>query len=52
MVEGNFNLLADSLRPSLPRLGEILKSVRGIKLAGLEIEWRKGERTSWISSTS
>jgi AAA+ ATPase superfamily predicted ATPase len=39
-----FNLLASSLRPSLPRLGEILKSVRGIKLAGLEIEfeWRKG----------
>jgi AAA+ ATPase superfamily predicted ATPase len=39
-----FNLLANSLRPSLPTLGEILKSVKGVRIAGLEIEfeWRKG----------
>ena len=39
-----FSLLANSLRPSVPKLAEILKSVRGIRLVGIEVEfeWRRG----------
>jgi len=33
-----YALLANALKPSLPRLGDLLRSIRGIKILGLEVE--------------
>ncbi len=45
-----YSLLANALKPSLPRLEGLLKSVRGIKILGLEIEigWKGRESLSLV----